>query len=925
MLVHGLFGHPKNTWTLNRDLGSHGGQDNDQSNAEFLEPPLKKQRNDGKELFREVFWPRDLLPEVLPLSRIMTWGYDVQIERLLSSTSKASIFHHAETLLSDLDIVRTTREQKQTPIIFIAHSLGGIVVKDALSLSRNEGPLFQDILPVTKGVMFLGTPHHGSRIATLGKVAFDLSRLFFKDPNTKILGALETNSEILERISRSFGQVLTSGRIQVHSFREELDTKGVTIVDAHSATIGYLHETRGSLYANHRNMAKFPSADDINFRRVAAVLRRWIGQVHDVHHRQQLSIPLDSDFHRLPDELVFDQFYQTCLDSLNVPDARRRFEEVESPYCQTYDWLFGNDLSFTSWLKGQLSHPIFWIQGKPGSGKSTVMKYAVGHPKTRMLLAEFNKSTWRIASYFFHDRGSSVQKSIEGLTREILYQILLQDRSIFTSLFHFFERQCIEETVVAPTSTNTSSNVQRRRVLAPWTLHSMRNALFQIRENVKFDMSICLFIDALDEHDGDQRELVFALGLLKQLAQNPSFKLRICLASRPENIFKEEFKDCPGFAIHEHTVNDIRLYTQRSMQTALDRGSLSKDGVNSLQLLSENVIKKAQGVFLWVKLVIEELIEGLREGDSFEELDDLLDSIPTELSELYTRALRRNRRNSLIASTKSKEEAYIMFQIASSWFSPFDIYQFLSASLFLLTGRSSYPELQRLSAQQLRHRLYSRSAGLLEALDFRNVTVHVQFIHQTVKEYMIAGEGRQIIQDWMPESRRESGNKLIFRYLLYLIKSFKSGSLDYEDQKLVFENFSFYTQKLESEEGYCVGPEFETHLWKLSDDEQLTLLTGVDLQALTGELKGCLRSRVCLLLFYLLCGLPLSFSRSLQSLKDELTEGEALKLFELALSVEETDSYVTCKALIQATIQDQISIGKWASLKDSRKIRIPAV
>lgn len=89
---------------------------------------------DYSELTREVFWPRDLLPQKLPDCRILTWGYDVDIDHALSSASTATVFQHANNLLSDLADVRILEEEKARPIIFVAHSLGGIVVKDVRTL-----------------------------------------------------------------------------------------------------------------------------------------------------------------------------------------------------------------------------------------------------------------------------------------------------------------------------------------------------------------------------------------------------------------------------------------------------------------------------------------------------------------------------------------------------------------------------------------------------------------------------------------------------------------------------------------------------------------------------------------------------------------------------------------------------------------------
>ena len=63
------------------------------------------------------------------------------------------------------------------------------------------------------------------------------------------------------------------------------------------------------------------------------------------------------------------------------------------------------------------------------------MKYAKDHPLTQNLLEQYHHGHWVIAAYFFHDRGTEVQKSILGFLREILYQTLRQQRSLFPLIY----------------------------------------------------------------------------------------------------------------------------------------------------------------------------------------------------------------------------------------------------------------------------------------------------------------------------------------------------------------------------------------------------------------------------------------------------------------------------------------------------------
>jgi hypothetical protein len=84
-----------------------------------------------------VYWPRDLLPTDCPKARILTWGYDTNvIKGIAAPTNKSNIFAHAKDLLYALDRGRP----QGRPLIFVAHSLGGIIVKEVKLLYSNKNP-----------------------------------------------------------------------------------------------------------------------------------------------------------------------------------------------------------------------------------------------------------------------------------------------------------------------------------------------------------------------------------------------------------------------------------------------------------------------------------------------------------------------------------------------------------------------------------------------------------------------------------------------------------------------------------------------------------------------------------------------------------------------------------------------------------------
>ena len=831
--------------------------------------PFKKRRTNPPDVKREVFWPQDLLPQVFPQARILTWGYNVQLKHMLTSTSKESIFQHAGVLLSDLALLRTSSADKQKNLIFIAHSLGGIVVKDALSRSRNETTWIDEILPATIGVIFLGTPHHGSKKASLAKQVMKLAKTFYQDTDTKIIRALEEKSDVLERVTRGFGQVLSAGKIKVHSFQEADKTNGIMIVEKHSSAIGYLDETTGTIHADHRNMAKFRSDDDRGFQSVVAVLHRWLEETNQSQAQPSIAAKSGIQQSKLPDGLIFDENfhreYEDCVKSLDIAEARDRMRNVTQAYKETYNWLFDSQICFRRWLIGKDTKPIFWIYGKPGSGKSTLMKFAMTHQRTRQFLQQYDSNPWKLAGYFFHDRGTDVQKSIEGFLSEILYQILVQDKECFYFVY----------SVYAKVKKLGQAGSEKGTVTPGWTQSQLQEATLSIASRSTSHLNLCLFIDALDEHDGNHKELISTLIALTEFKENPMFKIRLCVAGRPENVFKDAFRDYPSFAIHDYTETDIRLYAEDRIHQE-NNSILTNEGKRGLQLLVTELVVKARGVFLWVRLVVDEIIEELTDGKTLEELQQLLSEIPEELEDLYTRAIRRVRRGSASAIARNRFEVYVMFQIALFAQEPFTLFNMLAAARWLTIRRPVDGDVGRLSYEQMENRLNFISSGLLEATNTARAIrptaafMTVQFIHQTVKEFMLTENGRRLIGENVGNNPAESGNILIFRYIVARIR-FKQGGFIFDDSRnFAFDNFYNYAQAVELNEDICVAIYIEASVESTQDFGEKDVLRRIllhDYEAKWGRTFENYHSHGMIqkLLFYTLCDLPLSLARTLES------------------------------------------------------------
>ncbi|OBS25749.1 hypothetical protein FPOA_06284 [Fusarium poae] len=229
-------------------------------------------------------WPKVLLPVELGTARILTYSYDAIVVSKDNVPSLNRISNHASNLVAALASLRQGDGTNKRPIIFVCHSLGGLVCQDALvaAKQRSEQHL-QDIANFTRGVIFLGTPHHGSSLAKMGELV-SRSVGMIKDTNSDIVQVLTPDSEVLARIKDSFqALVMTRSKseantIEITCFYEELPKKGVgLVVPKHSAILpGYISI---GIHKNHSDMTKFNSADEPGFVAICGELRRWIVKI----------------------------------------------------------------------------------------------------------------------------------------------------------------------------------------------------------------------------------------------------------------------------------------------------------------------------------------------------------------------------------------------------------------------------------------------------------------------------------------------------------------------------------------------------------------------------------------------------------------------------------------------------------------------
>ncbi|KAI9686895.1 MAG: hypothetical protein M1822_002648 [Bathelium mastoideum] len=423
---------------------------------------------------------------------------------------------------------------------------------------------------------------------------------------------------------------------------------------------------------------------------------------------------------------------QTILNSLRFPSLYIRHDNVKEAHAWTFEWIFTTgdtplqqadedkiSPQFVEWLESWYrGDGVYWISGKAGSGKSTLMKFICNNPKTVKALQKSAKESERVfvANYFFWHAGTEMQKSQEGLMRSLLHEVL---------------RQCPEViSTVCPRRWHASLLHEQ----LDWSRAELLETLQLLAMRSSISARFCFFVDGLDEYKGDHSELI---EILNKLSRLPNIKL--CLSSRPWEVFAKAYDSnlTRRLYINDLTRLDIIRYTRDTLEEDKEfrRAALCDPAHNAL--ISE-ITDKAQGVFLWVFLVVRSLISGLTSGDTISVLRRRLEQIPAELSDVFRRML-----NDVDEIYRHKTVQYLQVALVARQPYPALIYHFLEKED---RDRIFNAETALLSNDQIaehvtqsRKQVNAATKGLLEiSTSPRSADswFAVDFLHRTVRDFL---------------------------------------------------------------------------------------------------------------------------------------------------------------------------------------------
>lgn len=331
----------------------------------------------------------------------------------------------------------------------------------------------------------------------------------------------------------------------------------------------------------------------------------------------------DSDMqHR--EMIATEDSYKRLLESLYFPDIHARQEGIDEAHKNTFEWIFGksgNEVRpwhpFVDWLEN--GHGTYWISGKAGSGKSTLMNLLCQDSRTEAALRIWSRANEVfMPNFFFWSPGSQLQKSLAGLLRSLVYQII----KTFPDLMP-----------VLAASIGPSHHGFHQ--LPTWTEQRLRATLQSLLSAGLQQYRMCIFIDGLDEFQGNHATLLDLIRNLRDIT-----RVKFCLSSRPYSAFRDELGSSPMLKLQDLTEPDIRRYVSDKLEGVPLKASQVAYPSFKIEDAIDTIVWKAEGVFLWVNLAVRDQLEGIRNGDDVEQLQERLQILPIEIEEVYGRMLQ---------------------------------------------------------------------------------------------------------------------------------------------------------------------------------------------------------------------------------------------------------------------------------------------
>ena len=226
-----------------------------------------------------------------------------------------------------------------------------------------------------------------------------------------------------------------------------------------------------------------------------------------------------------------------------------------------------------------------------------------------------------LANFFFWRPGTVLQKSLAGLFRSLLHDILKACPELTPKVFP----ELWDQVKLLPWQVQTELTLSKTEIQAAFAQLIKNRQLYQ-------DLCFCFFIDGLDEYVGTHEEDHLHMAqLLCDWTKAAPEGVKICVSSREDNVFLNAFSGQQRIRLQDLTRADMKRYIRDNLADI--------DDEKTMESLVQNITNKAKGIFLWVALAVKSIRQRLQDGYQVPEIEKELDSLPQDLENLFERLL----------------------------------------------------------------------------------------------------------------------------------------------------------------------------------------------------------------------------------------------------------------------------------------------
>jgi len=427
------------------------------------------------------------------------------------------------------------------------------------------------------------------------------------------------------------------------------------------------------------------------------------------------------------------ELQQAILRSLRSDVMEARRGAVSPAHERTFQWIFeppqntGNATpggppwaNFVSWLEKDDTDQIYWITGKPGSGKSTLMKYIVESGQLESHLQRWaGETSVKTAVFYSWNAGTDEQRTEIGLLRSILHQYMTQMPDLLPAV-------CSRRWAIYRLFGTDPSK------LPPWTKTELRQAFDALLPLARQSShKLVLFIDGLDEFQVPDK-FRFLLSFAETVRAGGA---KVCTSSRDWTVFADYFRANPSLRLQDLTRGDIEWYIRDHLDQSVAYAELKESDAEGLERLVASVLNKASGVFLWVRMVTEVVLAGMEDGETVKELKERVDELPPDLCDLYQGIWNK-------LDPKGQTTVARMLRLLEACTGN------LTAPIWFAAEQSDAEEALKMPFNALEklvvRRLRSQTRGLLEISEFGLV----DYLHRTARDWSLTIEDK--IQEMLP-------------------------------------------------------------------------------------------------------------------------------------------------------------------------------